>query len=107
MVAAGAQDQPRRAPVIAVDDGLRPAVISQSKIPSEKISRVQLLSARISFWNAPIAERGPNLADALEQTGCISEDVLLHCRTSETHVRGCWVIDLLIGDQLGVPDSRK
>ena len=52
-------------------------------------------------------DRMPILADALEQTGCISEDVLLHCRTSETHVRGCWVIDLLIGDQLGVPDSRK
>jgi len=40
----------------------------------------------------------PILADALQDTGCDNEDVLNHCRdTSLTHVRGCWVVDLVLG----------
>jgi len=36
------------------------------------------------------------LADALEDAGC--EPVLVeHCRNERPHVRGCWVIDLLLG----------
>ena len=39
----------------------------------------------------------PILADALQDAGCDSEDILSHCRdTSLTHVRGCWVIDLVL-----------
>jgi hypothetical protein len=36
------------------------------------------------------------LADALEEAGCTNPDVLAHCRGSETHVRGCWLLDLLL-----------
>ena len=40
----------------------------------------------------------PILADALQDAGCDSEDVLNHCRDPEqTHVRGCWVVDLVLG----------
>jgi hypothetical protein len=40
----------------------------------------------------------PILADALQDAGCDSEAVLTHCRdTSLAHVRGCWVIDLVLG----------
>jgi hypothetical protein len=40
----------------------------------------------------------PILADALQDAGCDSDDVLSHCRdTSLTHVRGCWVVDLVLG----------
>jgi hypothetical protein len=36
------------------------------------------------------------LADALEDAGC--EPALVeHCRNEQPHVRGCWVIDLLLG----------
>ena len=36
----------------------------------------------------------PILADALQDAGCTSEDILDHCRDAEfTHVRGCWVLD--------------
>jgi hypothetical protein len=39
----------------------------------------------------------PILADALQDAGCDNEDVLNHCRAAEqTHVRGCWVIDLVL-----------
>lgn len=39
----------------------------------------------------------PILADALEDAGCTNQDILEHCRTGGEHVRGCWVIDLLLG----------
>jgi hypothetical protein len=42
----------------------------------------------------------PILADALQDAGCNYEDVLSHCRdTSLVHVRGCWVVDLVLGKQ--------
>jgi hypothetical protein len=38
------------------------------------------------------------LADALEDTGCTNADVLGHLRGPGPHVRGCWVVDLLLGE---------
>jgi hypothetical protein len=39
----------------------------------------------------------PILADALQDAGCDNDEVLSHCRdTSLTHVRGCWVVDLVL-----------
>jgi hypothetical protein len=37
------------------------------------------------------------LADALEDGGCDNADILAHCRNGGEHVRGCWVVDLLLG----------
>jgi hypothetical protein len=42
-------------------------------------------------------DRLPILADALEDAGCTNEDILTHCRQPGEHVRGCWVVDLLLG----------
>ena len=36
------------------------------------------------------------LADALVEAGCTNEDILSHCRSPGPHVRGCWVVDLLL-----------
>jgi hypothetical protein len=41
----------------------------------------------------------PILADALEDAGCDNADILTHCRSGGEHVRGCWVIDLLLGKE--------
>jgi hypothetical protein len=41
----------------------------------------------------------PVLADALEEAGCTDADILAHCRQSSEHVRGCWVVDLLLGKE--------
>lgn len=42
-------------------------------------------------------DRLPILADALEEAGCDNADILNHCRQPGEHVRGCWVVDLLLG----------
>jgi hypothetical protein len=39
----------------------------------------------------------PILADALQDAGCDSDDILNHCREPGEHVRGCWVVDLVLG----------
>ena len=44
-------------------------------------------------------DRLPSLADALEEAGCTNADILGHCRRSGQHVRGCWVVDLILGKE--------
>ena len=39
----------------------------------------------------------PVLADALQEAGCDDEQILTHCRGTDPHVRGCWVVDLVLG----------
>jgi len=39
------------------------------------------------------------LADALEDAGCDDANILDHCRQAEEHVRGCWVVDLILDKQ--------
>ena len=40
----------------------------------------------------------PILADALQDVGCDNGDILFHCRdTQQVHVRGCWVVDQILG----------
>jgi hypothetical protein len=41
-------------------------------------------------------DRLPILADALQDAGCDDHDVLSHCRGGGPHVRGCWVVDVLL-----------
>jgi hypothetical protein len=44
-------------------------------------------------------DRMPILADALEEAGCTNQDILTHCRSGGDHVRGCWVVDLVLGKE--------
>jgi hypothetical protein len=41
----------------------------------------------------------PILADALQDAGCEVPDILNHCRSGGVHVRGCWVVDLVLGKE--------
>jgi hypothetical protein len=39
------------------------------------------------------------LADALMDAGCDSDEIIQHCRGPGPHVRGCWIVDLLLGKE--------
>jgi hypothetical protein len=41
-------------------------------------------------------DRMPELAAALDASGCTSADLIEHCRSGLEHARGCWVVDLLL-----------
>jgi hypothetical protein len=51
----------------------------------------------------------PILADALQEAGCENDDILSHCRGTGPHVRGCWVVDFVLGKEnpLGRAQHRR
>jgi hypothetical protein len=60
-------------------------------------STIQKLAQTI--YDEHAFDRLPILADALEEAGCTNADILNHCRQPGEHVRGCWVIDLILGKE--------
>jgi hypothetical protein len=44
-------------------------------------------------------ERMALLADALVNADCENEEIIAHCLGKRPHVRGCWVIDLILGKE--------
>jgi hypothetical protein len=52
-----------------------------------------------AIYNNRAFERMPELADALAEAGCSNQDILSHCRGPGPHVRGCWVVDLVLGKE--------
>ncbi|VTR99153.1 Uncharacterized protein (Fragment) OS=uncultured bacterium PE=4 SV=1 [Gemmata massiliana] len=64
---------------------------------SWRTSTVLAITAQIYQWCDFSAM--PILADALQDAGCDCTDVLDHCRNAGSHVRGCWVVDLVLGKE--------
>jgi hypothetical protein len=99
------------------------AALSQPARNAARLDQVALLRELFHFGDVPIApswmawndravgniaqsiydelafDRMPILADALEDAGCTNPDILNHCRHSCVHVRGCWVVDLILGKE--------
>jgi len=71
----------------------RPVAFDPAWRTATVTSLAQAIYADRRFGDLPI------LADALEDAGCTSADVLEHCRTPGEHVRGCWVVDLALGKE--------
>jgi len=65
------------------------------------INPAWLTSTVVSLGQAIYDERAfdhmPVLADALEESGCTNQEMLAHCRGGSEHVRGCWLIDVILG----------
>jgi hypothetical protein len=58
-----------------------------------------VVALAVGIYGERAFDRMPILADALQDAGCDSAEVLDHCRQPGEHVRGCWVIDLLLGKE--------
>jgi hypothetical protein len=70
----------------------RPATLNPAWLTSDVRALAEGIYAGRAF------DRMPILADALQDAGCDNPDILSHCRdTALTHVRGCWVVDLVLG----------
>ena len=61
--------------------------------PSGDVTLARQMYESLDFGAMPI------LADALQDAGCDSADILNHCRGPGPHVRGCWVVDLVLGKE--------
>ena len=52
-----------------------------------------------SIYQDRAFDRMPILGDALEEAGCDNAAILEHCPSGNEHVRGCWVLDLVLGKE--------
>jgi hypothetical protein len=89
-------DSPRNEALLLHDicgDPFHPFTIDVSWLTTIVVGMAQAIYDDRAF------ERLPMLADALEEAGCANADLLGHCRGSGPHVRGCWVVDLLLGKE--------
>jgi hypothetical protein len=81
-----------------VGNPFRPATLDRGCLTSDVLSLAQ---AAYDQRTLPEGELDPArlalLADALEEAGCANADILAHLRGEGPHVRGCWVVDLLLG----------
>lgn len=50
-----------------------------------------------AIYHEQAFERLPILGDALEEAGCTNHDMLDHCRGAGPHLRGCWLVDAILG----------
>jgi hypothetical protein len=71
----------------------RPVTVDPSWLTSTAVSLARLMYDSRDFSAMPI------LADALQDAGCDSDDILNHCRGPGPHVRGCWIVDLVLGKE--------
>lgn len=73
-------------------DPFRPIVFDPEWRTSNVVSLARSMYESRDFGAMPI------LSDALQDAGCENEDILNHCRDANgVHVRGCWVVDLILG----------
>lgn len=58
-----------------------------------------VLTQALAIYEEQAYARLPLLADLLEQAGCDDAGLLAHCRGPGPHVRGCHVVDAILGLQ--------
>jgi hypothetical protein len=71
----------------------RPVVFSPSWRTDTAVTLAHQMYEAREFSALPI------LADAIQDAGCTSAEILDHCRGDGPHVRGCWVVDLVLAKE--------
>ncbi len=77
------------------DNPFRPAAVVPRSVLRWNDGTVPKLAQAI--YEEKALDRLPILGDALEEAGWADGAGLSHCRSGGEHVRGCWVVDLLLG----------
>jgi hypothetical protein len=87
------EEEKRQVPLLRdiLGNPFRPARLVRRWLTPAVVSLAAGLYAEGAFDRLPI------LGDALEEAGCGNADMLAHCRGDGPHVRGCWVVDLVLG----------
>jgi hypothetical protein len=70
----------------------RPVSLNSAWLTPTVTALAQALYDARNFADLPI------LADALEENGCTSQELLDHLRGPGPHVLGCWALDLVLGN---------
>lgn len=88
-----------------VDDMTKPkgdaAMIDDASRTSEVVELAEAICQDQQF------HRMPELADLLERVGCTNQVVVKHCRAAHAeHIRGCWVLDEILGELIAKPRKR-
>jgi hypothetical protein len=71
----------------------RPVAVDRGWLTADVRGLVQTIYEEGTFEQLPV------LGDALEDAGCAEAAMLLHCRETGPHARGCFVLDLLLAKQ--------
>jgi hypothetical protein len=87
-------------------DPFRPITLSPEWCTDTATLLARQMHASHDFSTMPI------LADALQDAGCDSEDVLTHCRDANAiHVPGCWVVERILTqtnpELIGPPKTKQ
>jgi triacylglycerol esterase/lipase EstA (alpha/beta hydrolase family) len=69
----------------------RPRRLQAAWLTPRAVHLAQLIYERQTF------SRMSELASVLENAGCHDQEILDHCGKKRIHVKGCWVLDLLLG----------
>ncbi len=80
-----------------VGPSLYRSVVSPRSEQAWNEGKVRLLAQGI--YDDLAFDRLPLLADALEALGCGDSGMVDHCRRPGAHVRGCWVVDSVLGKE--------
>lgn len=90
---AEAKERGRQADLLRCIFGnpFRPAVLDPAWLTPTVVALAQGIYEEGAF------DRMPELADALGTAGYHDVDILGHCRQARPHVRGCWVVDAVLG----------
>jgi hypothetical protein len=95
--ALGQRDAAERTLIHLLHDIFGPLPFRDVVIAADRLTSDVTALAR-GIYDDKAFDRMPILADALQDAGCDNDEILSHCRAANwKHVRGCWVLDLLLG----------
>jgi hypothetical protein len=64
--------------------------------PDAACAAAAVVTVAKMIYEADAFECMGRLVEVLDEAGCTSKEVLDHCRAPGPHVRGCWVVDMIL-----------